>query len=153
MDRTSVRLTRREMLDVSGMGLTQLRIHLERLVALEHVLVHAGSRGHSFVYELLFDGHGKSGAPHLSGLIDIEKLQSIGTNSGWRGDGGSMAGSKRAHGGGPPATSVLDDKDGEIRAHGGEIAKRATGASAETASYLHDASNTQMTADDVEGDT
>ncbi len=45
-------------------------MHLERLVTLEYLLVHRGMRGHSFVYELLFDGPAASESPHLSGLID-----------------------------------------------------------------------------------
>jgi hypothetical protein len=38
---------------VTRWGETQLRIHLDRLVALEYLLVHRGGRGQSFVYELL----------------------------------------------------------------------------------------------------
>ena len=38
------------------------------------VLGHRGGRGQSFVYELLYDGGGKSGEPFLVGLIDARHL-------------------------------------------------------------------------------
>ena len=38
------------------------------------MLVHRGSRGHSFVYELLWQGEGATGDPFLMGLIEVEKL-------------------------------------------------------------------------------
>ena len=80
--RHDVRITRREILDVSGLSLTQMRMHLQRLTDLEHVLVHAGKRGLSFVCEILFDGDGATGRPHLSGLIDVDTLAaSLGTPS------------------------------------------------------------------------
>jgi hypothetical protein len=44
-------------------------------MALEHVLQHKGSRGHSFVYELLYNGEGKDGKPFVLGLVDVEKLR------------------------------------------------------------------------------
>ena len=64
-----VRFTRRELREATGWGDTQLKLHLARLVELEHLLVHRAERGQGFVYELLYDGDG-SAAPHLSGLID-----------------------------------------------------------------------------------
>lgn len=51
-----------------------MRTHLERLVGLEYVLVHRGGRGQSFVYELLYDGGGADGRPHLVGLVDVAEL-------------------------------------------------------------------------------
>jgi hypothetical protein len=39
------------------------------------VLAHRGRRGQCFVYELLYDGQGKSGKPFLIGLIDVEQLR------------------------------------------------------------------------------
>lgn len=47
-----VRFTRREVREHVGWSLTQTRVHLDRLVALEHVTVHRGSVGQSFVYAL-----------------------------------------------------------------------------------------------------
>jgi DNA primase len=71
MSRAAVRFTRRELRAVVGMTDTALRIHLERLIALEYVLVHRGQRGQSFVYELLFDGDAATLAPQMAGLIEV----------------------------------------------------------------------------------
>ena len=73
--REDLRFTRREVREHTSWGDTQLRVHLARLLDLEFLLVHRGSRGHSFVYELLYDGKGKDGAPFLVGLLDPEALK------------------------------------------------------------------------------
>jgi len=151
MERSSVRLTRREILDLSGFGLTQLRSHLGRLVDLEHVLVHAGSRGQSFVYELLFDGGGKCGAPHLSGLLDVEALAPTRTIPSWRGDGGPMAAAKRPVGGGAPANSIDDDKPLRTAPKSGVSRNLVTGGSEKSSSHRDSASNVKADAD-VDGD-
>jgi hypothetical protein len=74
VDRGDVRVSRREVREHTGWGDTQLKCHLARLVELEHLLVHRGGRGQSFVYELLWDGAGRDGSPALSGLIDPARL-------------------------------------------------------------------------------
>jgi DNA primase len=74
MVRAEYRFSRREARDYTGLSDTQLRVHLDRLVALEYLLVHRGMRGQSFVYELLFDGPDQTEAPHLSGLIDVPTM-------------------------------------------------------------------------------
>jgi DNA primase len=74
--RTAHRFSRRAVREYTGLSDTQLRVHLERLVSLEYLLVHRGMRGQSFVYELLFDGPAASEAPHLSGLIDVTTMAS-----------------------------------------------------------------------------
>ena len=74
MSRAAVRFTRRELRAVVGMTDTALRLHLERLIALEYVLVHRGQRGQSFVYELLFDGDAATLAPQMAGLIEVGTL-------------------------------------------------------------------------------
>lgn len=71
--RSEVRFSRREVREATAWGDTQLRIHLDRLVAMEYLLVHRGQRGQSFVYELLYDGDGGA-APYLSGLIDATTM-------------------------------------------------------------------------------
>jgi DNA primase len=77
--RAQYRFGRRTVREYTRWGDTQLKIHLGRLAELEYLLVHRGGRGQSFEYELLFDGPAdgspKSGAPHISGLINIEALQ------------------------------------------------------------------------------
>lgn len=54
MPRESVRFSRREVREWTGMSDTQARAHLERLVELEYLLTHRGQRGQSFEYELLY---------------------------------------------------------------------------------------------------
>ena len=73
LPRSEVRFSRRAVREATAWGDTQLRVHLERLVAMEYVLIHRGSRGQSFVYELVYDGDG-SAAPYLSGLIDVATM-------------------------------------------------------------------------------
>jgi DNA primase catalytic core len=74
VERADYRLSRRQICEYTGWSLTQVRIHLDRLVEHEYVLVHRGSRGLSFVYELLYNGEGKKGEPFLMGLIDVNQL-------------------------------------------------------------------------------
>ena len=89
LPRAQYRFSRREVREYTGLCDTQLRVHLERLVSLEYLLVHRGMRGQSFVYELLFDGPAASEAPHLSGLIDVATMERS------RGSGPQFAGSTR----------------------------------------------------------
>lgn len=72
--RTEFRFTRRDVREHCGWSDFQVRTHLDRLVALEYVLVHRGGRGQSFVYELLYDGGGKDGRPFVMGLADSATL-------------------------------------------------------------------------------
>ncbi len=73
LERSDVRVTRRELREHCGWGDTQLRLHLARLCELEHVIAHRDGR--SVRYELLWDGRGDDGAPVLSGLLDPVQLQ------------------------------------------------------------------------------
>jgi hypothetical protein len=73
--RADYRFSRKEVRLATGWSYEQVRVHLDRLVAFEYVLVHRGGRGQSFVYELLFDGQGQEGQPHLNGLLDVEALR------------------------------------------------------------------------------
>jgi DNA primase len=75
VDRADYRVSRRQICEYTGWSLTQVRMHLDRLVEHEYVLVHRGSRGLSFVYELLYNGEGKKGEPFLMGLIDVNQLK------------------------------------------------------------------------------
>jgi DNA primase len=96
--RSEIRFSRREVREATAWGDTQLRVHLDRLVAMEYLLVHRGQRGQSFVYELLYDGDG-SAAPYLSGLIDAATMATS------RGSEPENAGSSRPARGGNAATS------------------------------------------------
>ena len=82
VSRSDFRFTRRHVRERTGWGNTQLKIHLHRLEELEYLLVHRGGRGQSFVYELLYDGQGKDGAPFLPGLIEVDRLRSDPTSPG-----------------------------------------------------------------------
>lgn len=110
MDRTDYRFSRREVREATSWGDTQLRLHLDRLVDLEYVLVHRGGRGQSFVYELLYDGKGKDGKPFVPGLIDVTRLKSMPTTKSSRGLEGEFAGSSRGQRGPIAGGSRGDDK-------------------------------------------
>ncbi len=103
--REDLRFSRRDVRIATGWGDTQLRIHLDRLAALEYVLVHRGGRGQSFVYELLWRGEGKDGRPFLLGLLDTaalvdpidEEASPATTTETSRGEEGHLAGGSRPH--------------------------------------------------------
>ncbi|WOA50888.1 CHC2 zinc finger domain-containing protein [Dickeya solani] len=67
---SEVRFTRRDIRDATQWSDNQLKVHCLRLVEMEYLLVHGGSRGHLLQYELLWDGHGNGDNTHLCGLID-----------------------------------------------------------------------------------
>ena len=73
--RSDVRFTRRELRSRCGMSDAAIRVHLERLVAMEYVRIVAGKNGQRFEYELLFDGTLERSAPQMMGLIDVEALR------------------------------------------------------------------------------
>ena len=74
--RADVRFTRRELRNRCGMSDAAIRVHLERLVAMEYVRLVAGKNGQRFEYELLFDGEFSQSAPQMMGLIEVEALRS-----------------------------------------------------------------------------
>ena len=75
IDRCDDRFTRRDVREWTGWGNTQLKVHLHRLEELEYLLVHAGGRGQSLVYELAYEGGANPGTPVLAGLLDVEALE------------------------------------------------------------------------------
>jgi hypothetical protein len=74
LTRDRVRFTRRDVRGACGLSDVQCRKHLDRLVELEYLLVHKGSRGSSFVYELVFGGDIDDPTPRLAGLVDVDVL-------------------------------------------------------------------------------
>jgi DNA primase len=104
MLRSDFRFSRRDVREATRWGDTQLRVHLDRLTELEYVLVHRGGRGQSFVYELLYDGQGETGAaaPHLCGLLDVTTIATS------RGQDPHLAGSTRPHRGASAGESRTD---------------------------------------------
>ena len=61
--RTDFFFSRRDVRAHTGWGMTQARVHLDRLVEMEYLLVHHGGRGQNYVYELDLAGAGD----HLAG--------------------------------------------------------------------------------------
>jgi hypothetical protein len=74
--RSEVRFTRRELRALCGISDAAIRVHLERLIAMEYVRAAAGKNGQRFEYELLFDGDPDASAPQMIGLIDVAALTS-----------------------------------------------------------------------------
>ncbi len=74
-----VRFMRGEVRVALSVSEKQIRVHLDRLAAMEYILVHRGQRGQSFEYELLHDQSMASENAHLSGLLDVAALQSTAT--------------------------------------------------------------------------
>ena len=66
--------SRRELRDLSGWSLTQVSVHLERLVALEYLALSHARFGSAFVYEILFDLDTPETVAHI-GLIAVESLR------------------------------------------------------------------------------
>jgi DNA primase len=73
--RADVRFSRRELRNRCGMSDAAIRVHLERLVAMEYVRLVTGKNGQRFEYELLFDGDLNLSTPQRMGLIDVEALR------------------------------------------------------------------------------
>jgi len=97
MERHEYRFSRKQVRDALGWSYDQVRVHLDRLVQLEYVLVHQGGRGQSFEYELLYDGQGRDGQPFLTGLIDVEALRGLSTTAGLGASGVGFGGSLGVH--------------------------------------------------------
>jgi hypothetical protein len=95
IERSAFRFSRRTLREATAIGDTQLRLHLDRLVALEYLIVHRGARGQSFVYEFFYDGQGQDGRPFVPGLIEVEALQSTATTANLVGVKAEFAGSTR----------------------------------------------------------
>jgi len=66
--------SRRELRGLCGWSLTQVSVHLERLVALEYLALRHGRLGSAFVYETLFDLDAPETVAHI-GLIDVASLR------------------------------------------------------------------------------
>ncbi len=110
--------SRTELLDAqhTRWGNTQLRVHLERLVEMEYLLVHRGGRGQGFSYELLFDGRAVVAERFIAGLVDVdEPAAAASTTPTWRGSGAELAGGVRGENG--PETGRLRGGGGATNQH------------------------------------
>jgi DNA primase catalytic core len=85
--------SRKELREACGWSLTQVRVHLDRLVELEYLAIRHGRLGSQFVYELLLDLDAPEAVAHV-GLIDVEKLRH-GYNNNLAGDVANLAGFSR----------------------------------------------------------
>lgn len=102
------RFTRKTVRDATGWSETQLRVHLERLTQMEYLVTHRGTRGQSFVYELLWDGATDDTGTRLPGLIDVAALETATTTKSSRGVAGGFAGSTRPQNGGNAGGSRME---------------------------------------------
>jgi DNA primase len=100
MERSDFRFSRKDVRRHTQGGDTQLKVHLHRLEELEHLLVHHGGRGQSFVYELLYQAGSQPSKPRLPGLMDVYDLEKPGAGGGRsgssRGQVGRVSGAGRA---------------------------------------------------------
>ena len=72
IDQDKCRFTRREVRERTGWSLTQVRVHLERLVEMEYLAIRHGRNGAAYLYELLIDA--RQPAEQCSiGLIDLRQ--------------------------------------------------------------------------------
>ena len=111
--RADIRFTRSDVRRVTSLSDTQCCIHVERLIAMEYVLVHRGTRGQSFEYELLYDGSGGGGAPFVAGLIEVDALRRGTTTASSRGAAGQFTGPSRPHHGVDSVPLRSGECDGE----------------------------------------
>jgi DNA primase catalytic core len=73
--RSDFRFPAREAREVLGLGATQVKLHLHRLVDLEYVLVHRAPRGQGVSYELVYASSDRTpDALVFSGLRNVETL-------------------------------------------------------------------------------
>ena len=73
-DPSSAWFSRRDVRERLGWGMTQVRLHLERLRDLEYITVRHGQTGSPFKYELLVDCNESTGKEQI-GLLDVNKLR------------------------------------------------------------------------------
>jgi DNA primase catalytic core len=144
IERQAVRFSRREVRESTGIGDTQLRLHLERLVALEYLLTYRQGAGGKLLYELVYDGQGKDGRPFVPGLIDVDALRAAATTPNSRGQTPEVAGRLRADRGpvagrsrgvpspGDPASTPLPDESSVTTAK-----THSSGGNGQDASYPH----------------
>ncbi len=102
-----VRFTRRDIRDALHWSDSQLKNHCLRLVEMEYLLLHGGSRGHLLQYQLLWDG-GSGNENHLCGLLDMVEHAGGERKSGsWEGKSISSLGQVCPKSGELKATSSL----------------------------------------------
>ncbi len=75
LERSDFRFLAREAREAIGLGATQVKLHLQRLVALEYVVLHRAARGYGVSYELVANVAGSDTESTIaSGLRDITAI-------------------------------------------------------------------------------
>jgi DNA primase catalytic core len=72
--KSATTFSRKELRDLCGWSLTQVRVHLERLVELEYLATRHARLNNQFLYELLFDVDAPEAVAHV-GLLAVEELR------------------------------------------------------------------------------
>jgi len=75
IERSQYRFTRKTVRHYVGWTDFQVKTHMKKLEEMEYVLVHKGSRGQSFIYEMLYNDEGKNNEKFLMGLIDVKDIK------------------------------------------------------------------------------
>ena len=70
------KFTRREVREYTGWCNTEIKRHLDQLEDFEYLVVHRGSWGRQYRYELVYKKEGENGQRFLPGLVDVKKLRS-----------------------------------------------------------------------------
>jgi hypothetical protein len=146
--RSEVLFTRRQLREATGLGDTQLKVHLSRLCDLELVVVRQGGPQKLTFYELLYDGEGDDGAPFVLGLVDAKTLRPCdydrnwsgslpnwsGANEHWSGAGRPLVGPRSGGGRGGEIADKLKKNGGLSTTNDAERSKRTSPVNAR-ASY------------------
>jgi DNA primase len=135
LEQRDFRFSRRDVRELCGWSETQVRVHMQRLVNMEYVLIHRGNRGQSFEYELLYSGEGESGNHFIMGLLDVAQLmenknhpqKNNTTTESSRGEIVNFAGSTR------PQRGVIAELENVLQAFNGEAYKETSRSAVENA--------------------
>ena len=95
LPRAAVRLSRRDIREAMAWSEAQLRLHIDRLVALEYLIVHHGGPGQRFVYELVYERGQATDGRFAPGLIDVASLRDASTLATSQGDRGTSQAPRR----------------------------------------------------------
>ena len=74
--KTAFTFSRKAIREATGWSLTQVSVHLYRLVELEYIALRCGRMGGPFLYDLLVSVDAPAMSAHI-GLIDVEELRKI----------------------------------------------------------------------------
>lgn len=117
IQRSDYRFSRRELREAIHWGDTQLRLHLERLVELEYLVIRREGAGGKYLYELVYTVDDQQQQAQLAGLINVSSLESLVKNESMiqksRGNDTEVAGRSRGDSG-PFATKSRGQENSEL---------------------------------------